>query len=110
MTVGTFNISKAGSVEIIEVIFTSADWLFSIVKSRSRSTPMVVLPTSILVCPTVIGLALLSGPSKRLKVLAGLMVRVNWSLAATQGPAPSGSSVVRVRITLPITRSSGPGV
>ena len=45
---GTLSTSKAGSVEVMAEIFNVVNWLFSMVKSLSRSRPTGVLPTSIL--------------------------------------------------------------
>ena len=64
-----------------------------------------LIPASVYVLPAQM---VASGPA--LAVVPGLIVKTIEETAAVQGPAPSGSLVVRVRVTLPAVISAAEGV
>jgi hypothetical protein len=67
--------------------------------------PPPILPDVVKVDPSQ---AVSSVPAET--VAAGSMVSIMSSVAAVQGPAPSGSSVVMVSVTLPAAMSAAEGV
>ena len=76
----------------------------AVVHNRVEAEPPIT-PASVCVEPSHI---VASAPAEAVAI--GLMVRVMSSVAAVQGPAPSGSSVVIVSTAVVAAMSAVPGV